>query len=249
MSPVARKHSLVAVGAGRCTVKLVDVRSGSASHQLKGHKASVLSVQWSSRHEFLLASGGLDKKVILWDVRKSKGELMMLDQHRDRQAGSSRCDKTAHNHTINSIHFTPDGLHLVTYGTDHQLHLWDTSFGDLLPVNYGVVENTVKKALQMEVVADCSPALLFVPSNSTIRLYDLFKGEQLTTLSGHYYNVNCCVSHPDSQFLFSGGKDHNLLVWTPHVERDQQDGASSSPKTPAGSAAVTADAWSSDEET
>ena len=58
MSRIACKHCLIAVGCGRSTVKLVDIKSGSAAHQLKGHSASVYTVQWSSRDEFLLATGG-----------------------------------------------------------------------------------------------------------------------------------------------------------------------------------------------
>ena len=58
MSHIAHRHCLIAVAAGRSTVKLVDLKSGSASHQLKGHNSSVYAVQWSMREEFLLATGG-----------------------------------------------------------------------------------------------------------------------------------------------------------------------------------------------
>ena len=57
MSPVATSHCLVAVGCDSSTLKLVDLKSGSATHMLKGHKMSILSVQWSSKNEYLLASG------------------------------------------------------------------------------------------------------------------------------------------------------------------------------------------------
>ena len=57
MSPVATKHSLVAVGCHSSSLKLVDLKSGSASHTLKGHQSSILCVKWSTRDEFLLASG------------------------------------------------------------------------------------------------------------------------------------------------------------------------------------------------
>ena len=58
MSPIARKHCLVAVATQSSKVKLVDLKSGSASHTLKGHRQPVLSVRWSTSNEHVLATGG-----------------------------------------------------------------------------------------------------------------------------------------------------------------------------------------------
>ncbi|KAK7100634.1 DNA excision repair protein ERCC-8-like [Littorina saxatilis] len=256
MSLIARKHCLIAVGAGRSTVKLVDIKSGSASHQLKGHDAPVYSVRWSSKDEFLLATGGTDRKVILWDIRKAKGHLMALDQHNGEQATNTKDAKVAHDGTVNSIHFTPDGLHLVTYGTDNQIRLWNTTTGKNIMVNYGMVTNTVKKAVQSSIYSASSPQVLFVPSDSNIQVFDLFKGIHLATLSGHYNIVNCCVSHLDSQYLFSGGSDRNILVWVPSTEtEDYEDHLRTDSKDcvvegrGVKRTIATADAWSSDDET
>lgn len=57
MSPVATTHCLVAVGCHSSTLKLVDLKSGSATHMLKGHKKSILTVRWSPKNEYLLVSG------------------------------------------------------------------------------------------------------------------------------------------------------------------------------------------------
>lgn len=38
-------------------IKLCDLKTGSSTHILKGHKDAILSVQWSNKEEFLLASG------------------------------------------------------------------------------------------------------------------------------------------------------------------------------------------------
>jgi len=58
MSPIATKHSLIAVASKSSTVKLVDLKSGSASHTLKGHSTSVFTVKWSPYNEFIVATGG-----------------------------------------------------------------------------------------------------------------------------------------------------------------------------------------------
>ena len=57
MSPVATKHCLIAVGSNSSTLKLVDLKSGSSAHTLKGHRQSVMAVKWAPNNEFLLASG------------------------------------------------------------------------------------------------------------------------------------------------------------------------------------------------
>ena len=51
-------NSLVAVGNHSVKLRLIDLRSGSAAHTLRGHRDSVISVEWSSKDEHILASGG-----------------------------------------------------------------------------------------------------------------------------------------------------------------------------------------------
>jgi len=58
LSPVATQHSLVAVACGESRVHLLDLKSGSTTHMLRGHEKSVLCVRWSPRQQFLLATGG-----------------------------------------------------------------------------------------------------------------------------------------------------------------------------------------------
>ena len=163
--------------------------------------------------------------------------------------------KVAHDGMVNSLHFTPDGLHLVTFAADNQVRLWNTATGKNVMVNYGLVFNTVKKAVQMTTAHSSSPHVLFVPSNSNVEVFDLFKGIHLSTLNGHYNFVNCCVSHPDSQYLFSGGADRNILVWVPGNETEDYDEhlRATSKDSQRGRRAgkqniTTADAWSSDED-
>ena len=80
----------MAVGTQHPAVRLVDLRSGAASHSLPGHTGAVLSVGWcpnsnlggkvgAGTGEWLLASGSADGTVRLWDVRRSSAALAMLD--------------------------------------------------------------------------------------------------------------------------------------------------------------------------
>ena len=71
MSRVSKHHSLVAVGCNENTIRLCDLRTGSQTHLLQGHREEVLSLAWSPVDEYVVASGSNDRSARLWDVRSS----------------------------------------------------------------------------------------------------------------------------------------------------------------------------------
>ncbi|NWI90935.1 ERCC8 protein, partial [Pitta sordida] len=200
MSPVATKHCLIAVGTKSPKVQLCDLKSGSSSHILQGHRQAVLAVSWSPCHEYVLATGSADGKVKLWDVRRASGCLNTLDQHNgEKSKASSEAANTAHNGRVNGLCYTSDGLHLLTIGTDDRMRLWNSSTGENTLVNYGKVCNESRKGLKFAISCGCNPEFVFVPYGSTIAVYTVFTGELITILRGHYSTVNCCVYQPHFQ--------------------------------------------------
>ncbi|XP_033737189.1 DNA excision repair protein ERCC-8-like [Pecten maximus] len=259
MSSVATKHCLISVACQSSTLKLVDLKSGSATHTLKGHKTSVLCTKWSTRDEFIVASGGQDNQVLLWDIRSAKGALKSLDQYNGKTANNHYTANTAHSGHVNGMTFTSDGLHLVTFGTDDRIRLWNVASGKNTMVNYGKVNNEWKKNIDIGITQGCSPDILFVPNGTNIEMLDIFRGSQIDILRGHYMRVNCCIIHPHYQELYSGGSDRNILVWTPDTEtayedhiKEKHDAEKEQVARIAGvvarSISATADTWSSDED-
>lgn len=57
MSSIATNHNLIAVAGQSSKVRLIDLKSGAATHTLRGHKKPVVSVKWSTRDEYNLATG------------------------------------------------------------------------------------------------------------------------------------------------------------------------------------------------
>ncbi|XP_061756685.1 DNA excision repair protein ERCC-8 [Nerophis ophidion] len=216
LSPIAKKHSLIAVGSQNPKIQLCDLKSGSKIHVLQGHRAEVLSVRWSPRYEHILASASADSKVKLWDVRQASGSLLTLDQHNgDKSKAASEAVNTAHNGRVNGLCFTSDGLYLLTSGTDDRMRLWNSATGENTLVNYGKVSNQSRKRRQLTVSQGCSPEFAFVPCGTSVAVYALHTGELVTTLRGHYNQVDCCEFHPHYQELYSAGKDGNILAWVP----------------------------------
>ncbi|XP_034026405.1 DNA excision repair protein ERCC-8 isoform X2 [Thalassophryne amazonica] len=243
LSPIARKHSLIAVGTKNPKIQLCDLKSGSCIQILQGHRAEVLSVCWSP---------SADSKVKVWDVRRACGSLFTLDQHNgDKSKASSEAVNTAHNGRVNGLCFTGDGLYLLTTGTDDRMRLWNSATGENTLVNYGKVCNESRKSLQFTTSRGCSPEFVFVPSGSSVAVYGLHTGELVTMLRGHYNNVDCCEFHPDYQELYTGGKDCNILAWIPVVrDAHEEEDTTDLKKGATGQSVNTVfqDTWSSDED-
>ena len=77
-SSLAESHALVAVGTGQPQVRLCDPNSGNVTHTLTGHREAVWATRWMRGSEWVLATGGNDGDVRLWDIRRA-GTFMRLD--------------------------------------------------------------------------------------------------------------------------------------------------------------------------
>ncbi|XP_076308869.1 DNA excision repair protein ERCC-8-like [Tachypleus tridentatus] len=220
LSSVATHHSLIAVATSHSRVTLVDMRTGGCSHELRGHKSSVLSIQWSPVAETLLATGSKDNHLLLWDIRSAKGHLYAFDQHNGEAVAAGCSGKTAHDGTVSGLSFTQDGLFLVSCGTDDRVRLWDVASGQNSLVNFGKVVNDSCKTVKMAVTQSCDPPLVFVPSEGRVLVYSLVTGEHFDTLIGHFNLVNCCALRQPHHELYSGGSDRNILIWIPDCDQE-----------------------------
>lgn len=161
--------------------------------------------------------------------------------------------KSSHTGFVNGLCFTLDGLHIVSFGTDNTLRLWNTTNGRNTLVNYGRVENKTKKCVPFAVSTDSSPGVIYIPNGSNIDVLDLMTGMHIHTLRGHFKRANCCIVHPFYQELYSGGNDRNILMWVPDSEtvayddyiRDRSETDASVGKV--AKHIATADTWSDNE--
>ncbi|GER31097.1 transducin/WD40 repeat-like superfamily protein [Striga asiatica] len=79
MSSIARTHMLIAAGTEDVQVRLCDIASGAFAHTLSGHRDGVMSIEWSTSSEWVLATGGCDGAIRFWDIRRA-GCFRVLDQ-------------------------------------------------------------------------------------------------------------------------------------------------------------------------
>ena len=198
LSPIA-DHLLVACATQHAAVRLVDLRTGAAAHSLSGHQGAVLSVAWSPEHQHILASGGSDGTVRLWDIRRSAGCLGVLDMEDSmgawREDGIGKNVRPplrgkAHIGACNGVIWTDDGRHLVTAGHDERVRLWHTDSGANALSHFGpVIKNTHLSTLLPVVAPDyVSPSgrhIMFYPNEKELLMFDLFEGTLLKRLRAH----------------------------------------------------------------
>ncbi len=147
--------SVIAVGLDNGQVRLIDINSGSYTHTLKAHVNGYCnSVQWSPIDKNILVSGGSDGRIAVWDIRSSKSCLLNFDFEKTLNNSSKKPNKStfsgtkaiAHHGSILGLTHTQDGQHLISFGKDNQLRLWNTTLGINTLTNYGKVPSSLASA-------------------------------------------------------------------------------------------------------
>jgi DNA excision repair protein ERCC-8 len=189
LSPIA-SHLLVACGTQHPAVRLVDLRSGANVHSLAGHRGPVLAVSWSTVDENVLASGGSDGTVRLWDVRRSAGQLKLLDMEssvesagddQGRPLVGSGSKSVSHVGPVNGLVWTGDGRHMLSAGHDERLRVWRMPTGTNTLANFGpLVKNKnlsrVSPLLVPTSLVDYGNDVLLFPSEKEILMFELYDG-------------------------------------------------------------------------
>ena len=178
---------LVAVATSEQAVRLVDLRSGLATHGLPGHSAAVLSVDWAPHRPHLLASASVDNRVIIFDVRRGGHNSAIATLDMDDPVGlvvpgtAPGSDPTsyetrpafsrharAHNGAVTGVRWTSNGSHLVTAGQDARIRVWDSGTGANTLVHFGPrVRNSTSSHLA-ERVPLVIPKGFMLPGHETL---------------------------------------------------------------------------------
>lgn len=195
LSPIA-EHLLVACATQHPAIRLVDLRSGARTHSLAGHQGAVLSVAWSPRDEYILASGGSDGTVRLWDVRRSAGSLGVMDLEDSVGVGGEdglgkkarpRGQGKAHIGACNGVTWSDDAKFLITAGHDERVRVWDVGVGANALSHFGpIIKNTHLSTLLPLIVptsvGNPRKRVMLYPNEKEILMFDLLEGTLLKRL-------------------------------------------------------------------
>ncbi|GAA6010067.1 hypothetical protein JCM10207_007543 [Rhodosporidiobolus poonsookiae] len=161
---------------------------------LKGHLSAVFCVAWSPRGD-LVASGGMDETVRIWDVQK--GTCMRV--------------LPAHSEPVSAVQFSRDGTMVVSGSWDGYIRIWDNSTGQCLKT----LANDDNVPLANVRFTPNSKLLFTSTLDSTIRLWDYQTDKVVKTYTGHVNRKFCIPSilTPSGRFLLSGSEDNKVVMW------------------------------------
>ncbi|MBE7181664.1 MAG: hypothetical protein INR71_10745, partial [Terriglobus roseus] len=154
ISPIPTHAPLIAAGTASPAIRLLDLRSGLATHALPGHNGAIYSLAWSPKSESILASGAADGRVLFFDIRRANAAFASLDLEdaigvtasptSNRLGGDSgpllNFSAQAHTGPVTSVQWTTDGpahRSIVTAGHDQRIRVWDAATGRNELVHFG----------------------------------------------------------------------------------------------------------------
>lgn len=231
------QNTLIATGSDQPFIRLLDLRSTSSAHTLTGHKGKTLTVKWHPKNSNLLASGGFDGEVKIWDIRRSKSCLCRLDMLRTNSSlqANNNLTKTsvkAHLAPVNGLIWDQLGHTLFTTGNDDKVRVWDligsnyppinklTSFG---PLTRNKFQQTIPLTLNYKYESELQ-YLIFPSDNGDIFIFRTIDGKLIIRLNRRgLKNIGrTCSIAQSSPFLntfYCGTIDGEILSFSPHVNK------------------------------
>jgi len=187
----------------------------------------------------LLAAGGCDRTIRLWDLAagpKAAKLLRSIENHADWVQGlafsndgkflaSAARDKTAkvwdlklnesilthpdHQQAVNGVGFSPDGSLGWSVGADRKLRAWKPS-GE--GKSEAALEGHTDEILKLTVHPK-SPQAVTASADKTVRLWDLDKKKAGRTLTGLNDFVFSVAFSPDGGTIAAGSYDGEVQLW------------------------------------
>ncbi len=195
---------MIAAGYFNSTVQIWNVNSNQPV-ELKGHDNWITAVAWSPTGP-LLASAGLDKKIILWQLPTRKPSRVIEGAAAPAAGQPAVADK--HVDWIRALSFTPDGKFLVSAGDDKAIIVWEVETGKFVRRLEGSTEWVMALASSPD-----GKQLAAGGFDRTIRIWDLASGEKVKEIPANNQIIIALAWSPDGQTIASGGQDKKLRLW------------------------------------
>jgi WD40 repeat protein/beta-lactamase regulating signal transducer with metallopeptidase domain len=188
------------------TVTLWDPATRKVKATLDGHQRGVAAVSFSPDGT-LVASGGCEGAIRIWDVRT--GEPI------HEMTGLSG---------VTELVFSPDGALLASAGEGKVLTLWDVATGSEVSQLTGFRWPVLTVAFSPDGTLLATGGGTVNPhpvEEGEVKVWDVRDRSVLFTLDGHKRCVTAVAFSPDGARLATGGVDETIRVWDIQSRRQQ----------------------------
>jgi len=220
------------------TIIIRDARSGEELFRWNAHIGPVFGLAWSPNGD-LLATGGVDKLVKVWNANSQDKEIATLEGHTgqvfsvawrpDQQRLASASEDgtvriwdlahqqepivlSGHGGELRSVTWSPDGRELASAGADG-IKIWDGGTGRLRLHLRGHSGTVAAVAWQPHADSE-NQRLASVGFDGTLKLWDSISGQEVLTLQGTNASSTSLAWSPDGHQLVAGCDDGNLNIWS-----------------------------------
>lgn len=196
-------QSLLASGSRDRLIYLRDPRSeGSYEMKLTTHKQEVCGLRWSFDERGMLASGGNDNKLLVWDVKRH-------GQHANNRPLHTFSDHTA---AVKAIAWSPHQHGLLASGggtADRCIRFWNCLTG------HGInCIDTGSQVCNLAFSRNCNELVsTHGYSLNQIVVWRYPSMQKIATLTGHTYRVLYLALSPDGSTIVTGAGDETLRFW------------------------------------
>lgn len=168
---------------------------GQPVHVLDAHDNAAQAVAfYASANGPMLATGGADKTVKLWNL-DSMDQVRRYRGHRD---------------FVTALAFSPNGRMLASAGLDGGIRLWSTASRGM----YRSL-NGHKGKIASLAFAPSGDRLVSAGEDGLVRIWDVRRGKTARTLTGNGGGVAAVQFSPDGQRIASAGADGIVRLWNP----------------------------------
>lgn len=169
------------------SILLLDFPSGNFKHRLSYHTATVIALEFSHNGQ-LLASGGHDDKVALWNV--STGELIR--------------EFVGHSNSIYDLSFSPTQALLASASYDATVCVWD--------IDNGTIVHSLSSEDQVRSV-DFSPdgtKIVSGDNSGNLLLWNVETGDLVRSMAAYSDDIYVCAFDPLGSRVLVAGKFYEM---------------------------------------
>ncbi|KMQ94070.1 wd repeat-containing protein 16 [Lasius niger] len=158
---------------------------------LKEHRGPITSLHISSNNENLISSS-TDGTCVVWDVTRRARKHTLMG-----------------NTMFMMAQFTPDGIQILTCGTDRKIAYWETLDGSLVREIEGSNVGTLN-------CVDISPdgrCFVIGSNDCTVKIWEYDSADLLHIGTSHAAIITGCKFSADGKYIVTTSADGAIIIW------------------------------------